>query len=141
MGHQSLDRTHTPEGSQDQRGSRTDFDMISVLAINSADAETPFLPASDINNGASSDDDTVSTMVSPGDTITSEAGWTMPKQVLAQIVLQPSNDVKEIDPSPSHFLLSSNHAFGNAGSEFRDPPPNEKPGIRKMAPQVRTYIL
>ncbi|CAL8099932.1 unnamed protein product [Orchesella dallaii] len=90
----------------DEQGDRNNFDdMGSVLAINGADVETPFLPVSD-NNGGSSDEETQSTTLSPGDTMTSEA-WAacMPKDVLSNIVLETPHLVDDSKEPPIKFLI------------------------------------
>lgn len=92
------------------RNSRADFDdmMTSVLAINSADVETPFLPA-DLHNGASSDEETASSMLTPEDTITSQ-GWGSSNKnfprVLSKIVLEPPHLKGDSKEEPTKLLIS-----------------------------------
>jgi len=106
--------------STDDQVDRNNYeDMESVLAINGADTETPFLPVSD-NNGASSDEETQSTTLSQGDTVTS-GSWTacMSRDVLSKIALEQPHIVDDSKEPPIKFLIpKEDNNLNSAESRF-----------------------
>lgn len=101
-------------GDQARPDSRPNYNdrLETPLSNSNEDVETPFLiPSSSsekTNGGSSSDDETVSITLSPGDTITSQnwsSSYNMPKEIFSQIALEPPYVINNSKEPASTLLI------------------------------------